>query len=229
MHEAHDAGSAGHVALHVLHALSGLDGDTSRYRSTRPCRRTRQAWFLLRRFRAVPAHDDDACSPCREPWPTPSSARMPIFSSFFSSSTSTSTPSFSSASARRANSAGNRTFGGSLTRLRAISHAFPAASGPAFPRAARAGGIGRSDDVTSIVPAGLSLPASWTCIYRSYMSATRGRARCLRPPRRRLRHSGRPILRMIAIGLARPARPDDGAAQIEVVRLGCGPSRFPGR
>ena len=42
----------------------------------------------------------------REPCPTPSSARMPIFFRSFSSSTSTSTPSFSSFFARSANSSG---------------------------------------------------------------------------------------------------------------------------
>jgi hypothetical protein len=60
-----------------------------------------------------------------EPWPTPSSARMLSFLRAFSSSTSTSTPTFSSACARLANSSGPRTFGGSLTRSRA--RATPAA------------------------------------------------------------------------------------------------------
>ena len=58
---------------------------------------------------------------CAEPRPTPSSAFMPSLAIAFSSSASTSTPSFSSALARSANSTGKRTFGGSLTRLRANS------------------------------------------------------------------------------------------------------------
>ena len=41
---------------------------------------------------------------CAEPWPTPSSAPMPSLRIAFSSSTSTATPSFLSALARRANS-----------------------------------------------------------------------------------------------------------------------------
>ncbi len=43
---------------------------------------------------------------CAEPWPTPSSAFMPIFFKAGTSSTSTATPAFFSAVARRANSAG---------------------------------------------------------------------------------------------------------------------------
>ena len=56
---------------------------------------------------------------CVEPCDTPSSAPMPSFSIALMSSTSTATPSFFSSEARRANSTGNSTFGGSLTRLRA--------------------------------------------------------------------------------------------------------------
>ena len=57
---------------------------------------------------------------CVEPWPTPSSAPMPSLVIALTSSTSTSTPSFLSWLARRANSIGYSTFGGSLTSSRAM-------------------------------------------------------------------------------------------------------------
>jgi hypothetical protein len=71
-----------------------------------------------------------------EPRPTPSRAFMPSFPIAFSSRTFTSTPSLSSALARSANSAGKRTFGGSLTRLRASS--IPSATANRSCEAARA-------------------------------------------------------------------------------------------
>ena len=58
---------------------------------------------------------------CAEPRPTASSAFMPSLPIALSSRARTSTPSFSSSFARSANSTGNSTFGGSLTRLRARS------------------------------------------------------------------------------------------------------------
>ena len=57
---------------------------------------------------------------CVEPCPTPSSAPMPSFVMALTSSTSTSTPSLRNWPARRANSSGNSTFGGSLTSSRAM-------------------------------------------------------------------------------------------------------------
>ena len=60
------------------------------------------------------------------------------------SSTSTSTPSRASSAARRANSTGNRTFGGSLTRVRASSHTLGDARGRGGPRL-DGGGIGHRD------------------------------------------------------------------------------------
>ncbi len=76
---------------------------------------------------------------CAEPWPTPSSAFMPSFLSFGTSSTSTAQPAFLSALARRANSSGKSTLAGSLTRSRASSTPFAIASrAPSARRAAAA-------------------------------------------------------------------------------------------
>ena len=68
---------------------------------------------------AVPAHDDDAAL-APEPCPTPSSARMPSFSIAFSSRISTSTPSFVERRGAVRELLGPSTFGGSLTRSRAM-------------------------------------------------------------------------------------------------------------
>jgi hypothetical protein len=54
-----------------------------------------------------------------EPWATASSAPMPSSRIRAGSSTSISTPSFDRSDARRANSSGKSTFGGSFTRSRA--------------------------------------------------------------------------------------------------------------
>ena len=119
MHEADDAGRAAHVALHVLHAGGGLDRDAARIEADALAddRRSASSASSGRRSSAWSRGGFRA----RNPGPTPSSAFMPSFPIAFSSSTFTSTPSFSSALARSANSAGKSTFGGSLTRLRAIS------------------------------------------------------------------------------------------------------------
>jgi hypothetical protein len=56
-----------------------------------------------------------------EPWPTPSTPPYPAAASAASSSTSTSRPAApASSTARAANDAGNRSFGGVLTRSRAV-------------------------------------------------------------------------------------------------------------
>ncbi len=76
-----------------------------------------------------------------EPCATASRARMPSFFMSFSSRISISTPSFSSASVRRANSSGSRTFGGSFTssRARITPSATPSAPRNAFLRPAFSG------------------------------------------------------------------------------------------
>ena len=74
-----------------------------------------------------------------DPRPTARSAFMPSFIMAFSSRTSTSTPSFVSAFARSANSAGKSTLAGSFTRLRASST--PAATAKRSSEAARAAAV----------------------------------------------------------------------------------------
>ena len=143
MHEADDAGRAAHVAFHVLHAGGGLDRDAARIETDALADDGDRLCPLRSRRRSSASRRGGCRAPIRGP--PPSSAFMPSLPIAFSSSDSTSTPSFSSALARSANSAGKRTFGGSLTRLRANLDAF--GDGEALLRGrARGGRMARADD-----------------------------------------------------------------------------------
>ena len=105
----------------------------------------------LARFARAPFHRMATRRLSRaDPRPTPSRAFMPSLAIAFSSRTVTSTPSVSSARARSANSVGNSTFGGSLTRSRAIST--PSATAKRSCAAARAAATGAAPMTNSGAP-----------------------------------------------------------------------------
>ncbi len=86
---------------------------------------------------------------CALPCDTPSSAPNPSFVSSLRPSTSTSSPSFSSASMRLANSGGVSTFGGSLTRSRVRNTPSATAGSGAHACSTLAGSVTSSFSVVS--------------------------------------------------------------------------------
>ena len=118
VHQPDDAGGAAHVALHVLHAGGRLDRDAAGVEADALADEGDRLGASLA---AVPAHDHERLFMRASPGRRRAARPCRASSSPATSSTSTSTPSFFSSRARRANSTGYSTLAGSLTRSRAMT------------------------------------------------------------------------------------------------------------